>query len=888
MESYSVLESAPDGFVVINDEFRLRYANVAAAGFVAPRTDVNATGKLGAVVWEALSLTVKGGLETHMRRARATGVAATFSAAAPDGERHFDCTVYPAGEDLVLCVRDVTVERRRERADAAALLETERELTTAQRLAGVGSWSWDMQSGAVSWSPEMYRIQGYSPASVTPSFELVLATAIDDERRAEFMARVQRALDGEDAYDFEMPMRRTDGALRLLHTRGEVERDTSGAPIRMTGTAEDVTERRQAENALRQAEQDLQRAQRMARVGSFVRSTSTGKLWWSPMTRAILEIPGDEEPSLALALSRFPAGEAARYLAMTAEATRTGEPYELEAETVMPSGRRVIVRLVGEVDQDAEGNAVSVHGLLADITEQREQQRALEESELRFRTLWNGSPVGIRLTNAEGKTLFVNPRLLEMYDCTLEEFSAELWRERVHPEDRERIITTRLEAIRQVRDWRAEYRIVRRDRSVRYVRATMAVLRSADSAFAGFVGTLEDLTEETVARAEKAALETQMHQAQKLESLGVLAGGIAHDFNNLLVGVLTNASMALMDLSPDAPAYETVRDIERAAQRAADLTRQLLAYSGKGRFIIEPLSLSELAMEMTQLLRTVVSKRARLHLDLHHDLPLVSGDATQLRQVVMNLITNASDSLGDGDGEIRLRTALVETLPVPLGTAVFGGPLGRGPHVLLEVADSGGGMDDATLQRIFDPFFTTKFTGRGLGLAATIGIVRGHDGAIAVTSHVGKGTTFSLYFPLGAGVRRATPEVPAAALEGHGAILVVDDDEGVRAVARSLLQRHGFAVVLANNGQEAVEQFAAHRDQIRAVLLDLTMPVMGGEEALKHLRSADPAVRVVLMSGYSDVDVEGAFAGAGVSGFLQKPFRAVDVYQALAVALADR
>ncbi len=780
-------------------------------------------------------------------------------------------------------ILDVTAE-----GDVAiALRESERQLNTAQRIAGLGSWSWNIGTNTVDWSPEMYRIQGFDPAVTSPSFELVLSLAVDDARRAEFTQRLQRALDGEDAYDFEIPIRRADGALRLLHSRGAVERDVDGQAVRMTGTAEDITERRHAEESLRLAQRELYRAQRMARIGSFVRSIDTGVVWWTPTTRAILEIPDDVEASLELALSRFPKSEADRYVALMTRSLESGEPYELESETLMPSGRRVTVRLVGEVERDEDGRNVSVHGLLADLTAQKAQERALRESEERFRIMWEASPVGIRLTDAAGRSLYANPRMLEMFDCTWDDFANERWRAHIHPEDRERVAMEGRDSVVNVRDKRVDYRVVRPDGRVRYVRATVAVLRAPDGSFAGHVGALEDLTDETEARQEKERLEQQMQQAQKLESLGVLAGGIAHDFNNLLVGVLTNANMALMDLPPDSPVYETVSDIERAAQRAADLTRQLLAYSGKGRLLIEPLSLSELAVEMTQLLRTVVSKRASLHLELQHDLPLVRGDATQLRQVVMNLITNASDSLGDGDGNILLRTRLEEIGADTPAMILFGGPLAPGAHVVLEVADTGAGMDEDTVRKIFDPFFTTKFTGRGLGLAATIGILRGHHGAVAVRSAPGRGTTFSLYFPVTSVVRSAAVRGMPSEVTGHGSILVVDDDDGVRAVARSLLQRQGFQVLSATNGREALEMYAEHRDQVRAILLDLTMPIMGGEETLRRLRAADPLVRVVIMSGYSDVDVEGTFSGAGLSGFLQKPFRADDVYRALAVALAE-
>ncbi len=819
--------------------------------------------------------------QPYRRDCRVTGADGTVRWLRIAGDVRADANGVPERSSGL--ITDVTSER----AVAEALQESERQLNVAQQIAGIGSWTWNIRTNEVQWSPEMYRIQGFDPALTSPSFDLVLSLAVDDARRTEFTERLQRALDGEDAYDFEIPIRRADGALRLLHTRGAVERDVDGHAVRMTGTAEDITERRRAEESLRLAERELYRAQRMARIGSFVRSIDTGVVWWSPTTRAILEVPDGVEATLDLALSRFPKSEADRYVTMMTHALESGEPYELESETVMPSGRLVSVRLAGEIDRDGNGRQVSVHGTIADLTAQRAQERALRESEERFRTLWEASPIGIRLADVNGRSLYANPRLLEMFDCTWEEFRSERWRERIHPDDRERVAREGRDSVVNVRDKRVDYRVVRPDGRVRYVRATIAIIRAPDGSFGGHVGALEDLTEETETRQEKERLEQQMHQAQKLESLGVLAGGIAHDFNNLLVGVLTNATIALMDLAPDSPAYDTVRDIERAAQRAADLTRQLLAYSGKGRFIIEPLSLSELAVEMTQLLRTVVSKRASLHLDLQHELPLVRGDSTQLRQVVMNLITNASDSLGEGEGQILLRTRLVEVGDGPPGPMVFGGPLHQGAHVVLEVADTGAGMDEETVRKIFDPFFTTKFTGRGLGLAATIGIVRGHDGAVAVSSTPGHGTTFSLYFPVTTAARRATTSSPATEIAGHGSILVVDDDDGVRAVARSLLQRQGFEVLSATNGREALEVYAEHREQIRAVLLDLTMPVMGGEEALRRLRAADPLVRVVLMSGYSDMDVEGTFAGAGLSGFLQKPFRADDVYRALAVALAE-
>ena len=780
-------------------------------------------------------------------------------------------------------VLDITEERRA----AQALQQSEQQLRSAQRISGIGSWSWCVATNVVTWSEEMFRIMGIDPGT-TPSFDLVLASAIDDGHRQQFGVLLQRALAGESNYDFEMPMRGADGAIRILHTRGEVTHDRAMTPIMMTGTAEDVTERRHAEHALRRSERELERAQQRARMGSFVRSLESGELWWSATTRAILEFAPDEVPSLDAALSRFDPGSNARYLAAVQHSIATGEPYEIEAETLLPSGRRLVIRLSGEVDRDEMGRPVSVHGLIADITAQRVQEQALRESEERFRTLWAASPIGIRLTDAHGASILANPRLLELFDCTLDEFLAEQWRERLHPDDRERIALVGREAVRDECDTRAEYRLLCASGRVRYLRATVAAVRTPDGRFAGHVGAIEDITQETETAIERTQIENQLRQTQKLESLGVLAGGIAHDFNNLLVGVLTNASMALLDLPVTSPARETVLNIERAAQRAADLTRQLLAYSGKGRFIIESVSLSDIASEMLQLLKTVVSKRATLTLDLADGLPMVKGDATQLRQILMNLITNASDSLNERNGEILLRTRVANVDRTAPSATMFGGPLLPGRYVVMDVIDNGSGMADETLQRIFDPFYTTKFTGRGLGLAATLGIVRGHGGAVVVTSTVGAGTTFSLYFPPSEGVRRDAPMVSVATLDGHGTILVVDDDAGVRSVARSLLVRRGFTVMLAENGREAVDLFAVHHAEIRAVLLDLTMPVMDGEDALRELRKTDMSVPVILMSGYSDVDVERTFTGAGLAGFVQKPFRVDDLYQTLAAALTGQ
>ena len=365
--------------------------------------------------------------------------------------------------------------------------------------------------------------------------------------------------------------------------------------------------------------------------------------------------------------------------------------------------------------------------------------------------------------------------------------------------------------------------------------------------------------------------EEQMRNAQKLESLGVLAGGIAHDFNNLLVGVLGNASLALSELPADAPARQFVKDVETSAQRAAELTRQMLAYSGRGKLVVEPLNLSEVVQEMTQLLGRVISKRARLSLHLRDDVPRIVADGTQLRQVVMNLITNASDALGGEPGLVSVRTGTVHADARMLAGTYLNEELPAGEYVYLEVTDSGVGMDAATRARIFEPFFTTKFTGRGLGLAAVLGIVRGHKGAIDVTSDPGCGTTFRVLFPLSPAIVEApSPQAPAPAeWKGSGQALVVDDEEAVRSVARHVLERSGFSVIEAATGEEALSICSASHQTLRFVVLDLTMPGMSGETTLSELRRQWPSLPIVVSSGLVPDD------GSGLDGmpFLAKPYR---------------
>jgi CheY-like chemotaxis protein len=354
----------------------------------------------------------------------------------------------------------------------------------------------------------------------------------------------------------------------------------------------------------------------------------------------------------------------------------------------------------------------------------------------------------------------------------------------------------------------------------------------------------------------------------------VLAGGIAHDFNNLLTGVLGNASLARMDLPEDSPVQPYLQQIEAAAARAADLCKQMLAYSGKGRFVVNRLDINALIEDTTRLLQVSISKRAVMKFNLSPGLPVVLGDATQLRQVVMNLVINASEAISDKSGFIGITTGLTRADRAYLSGAFFARDLPEGDYVSLEISDNGGGMSQEVLEKIFDPFFTTKFTGRGLGLAAVLGIVRGHNGALKVFSEEGWGTTFKILLPCAEGVaEELTAATPGTAgWKGSGRVLVVDDEETVRVTTARMLEASGFTTKLADHGRTGVEEFSADPDGYTLIMLDLTMPHMDGDEAFRLIRELRPSARVLLMSGFNEQEAIARFTGKGLAGFIQKPF----------------
>jgi PAS domain S-box-containing protein len=522
--------------------------------------------------------------------------------------------------------------------------------------------------------------------------------------------------------------------------------------------------------------------------------------------------------------------------------------------------------------------------LQAELDERRREEQALRESESRFRNIADTAPAMIWVSGPDKLATFFNKSWLDFAGLSLERQLEKGWSANVHPDEEARAHETFSSAFEGRRDYRMEYRLKRADGEYRWVLLNGAPCFEPGGAFAGYISSCFDITD--LRNAQESTLDRQ-----KLESLGVLAEGIAHDFNNLLGSIHAQAELAELERMQNSFPEQALHTIKMVAQRGSEIVRQLMIYAGNEKSKFERLDLSAIVEEMLELLKIAISKCAVLEADLAEDLPAILGNGPEIRQVVMNLVLNASDAIGEKGGVITVKTSLASTsrdLALRPGTS-----LPRGDYIRLEVSDTGSGIPKETQARVFDPFVTTKFKGRGLGLAVVQGVVRAHQGGIALHSVLGKGTTFQIFLPCAARPRKAPHRANTQAAAKRipitrRTVLVVENEDALRVSISSMLRREGFSVIESAIGPGALNLFRDHKDEIEVVLLDAIVPGDSSSLFLAEAATSRPGIKIILMSAHGPRKAVPAAHAARIEGFLRKPFELREMVKLIRAALGSQ
>ncbi len=533
---------------------------------------------------------------------------------------------------------------------------------------------------------------------------------------------------------------------------------------------------------------------------------------------------------------------------------------------------------------DKSGNIINYIKVAEVITKRKRAEERLQKSEEKFRTIVEFTYDWEYWVDLQEKFIYVSPSCKRITGYSHEEFinNDNLLISIVHPEDIKFVKKHRHNVFRNGNISPIEFRIIAKDGTEKWIEHICQTVYDNKGNSLGIRGSNRDITERKAIQEKQKRLEKQIQEAQKKESLSVLAGGLAHDFNNILTVILGNAELLTHKVSVDNPIRNNIENIIKGALKATNLSNQMLAYSGKGHFIVEPLNINNILNNMNLIFKSVISKNVILNMNLAKEVLTINADATQIQQVIMNLVSNASEAIGNKSGLITISTGIMQASAQNIDK-IIENDLPDGNYVYFEINDTGCGMDKETRDRIFEPFFTTKFTGRGLGLAAVLGVVRGHKGYMKIHSEQNNGTSIRVLFPYIPDISSMHKQElnysyrETAIKSRRKTILFVDDEEDVRTLAEMVLKEKGFAVLLAKDGLDAVNIFNKHYTNIDLVILDLTMPNISGKEAAKRIWEKKSNTKIIISSGYNESEILSQFNEYNLEGFIQKPYSLVEL-----------
>ncbi|HWR49671.1 MAG TPA: PAS domain S-box protein [Bryobacteraceae bacterium] len=761
----------------------------------------------------------------------------------------------PAGAitHFVSIQSDITERRRAEET----LLRRERDLAEAQRLAGVGSWEWSAETDEVTWSDELYRLIGLDPRSPAPAFR-------DQDRiySAESIARLRAAVSEAVAtgtgYELALEMIRADGDSRCLVCRGEVVRDEQGRITGLRGTAQDMTERKRAEDALRDTDSAL-RALLNTTSDSVLLLDSNGTVLIANETVAARLGTTPENMAGGCVFDLLPAEAAEVRKARLLQAIHERRAIHYCDSRAGSSLENCVYPI-----PDADGRITRAAVYSRDVTEARRAEEALRESERRFRGLLENVGILAVIIDHDWTITFCNDHFLQVTGWSRDELIGANWLERCIPAHERDKLKALFRDSASGGPFPLHYgnSLLTRDGTERWIEWDNSPLRAEDGRLAGTASLGRDLTRQRT-------LEEQLRQSQKLEAIGRLAGGVAHDFNNLLTVISGYTELLLAEHKHRGPSRLPLEAIRTASQRATELVQQLLAFSRKQMLQPKVLDVGAILHESVKMLHRLIGEHIELTCRSDPALSNIEADPGQIHQVIMNLALNARDAMPNG-GTLTIEAA---NAALDEGYAACHPDVQPGRYVRLTFIDTGCGMDEATRERIFEPFFTTKGVGKGtgLGLSTVYGVVKQSGGHIAVSSQPEHGTTFEVYLPA-ANRRAARPRRrKAATAQAEGAVLVVEDDPTVRALTADSLRRFGYNVLEAAEGAQALDILRAHPNPIELLVTDVVMPGMGGLELAERIRGLQPEIKVLFVSGYAN---RPQFPNSLRAAFLPKPYTA--------------